>query len=361
MKKSLGILGFLCLILIGICAWQARELAARKQRLVRAEAALQEEQRVRMEQETASQYLERREREWREKTMQLTALVGSLRSAESAQASNYAGVPQASAPSVAGATNEAAGAPGGLFGKGMGEMMSKMMKDPNMKEFMRAQQKTALKKMYGPLIAELNLPPEQQQKLHDLLLDQHMQTIESSQGMFTEGGLDFKKVAEDAKEREKDNEAAIKDLVGNEKFAEFQESKKMMAERMQLSQFQEQMQETGTPLREDQTKQMLTVLKEERERYPPVFDATSAGAKDLAGVFADGQMERQIEWQEGLNQRVQERMAPILTPEQLKIYTGLQEQQLSMQKFGMKMAREMFNKGTPGPGANPVAVPEVQK
>src|SRR5687768_6320447 len=111
MKKSLIFLGFVCVVLIGICAWQARELSARKQRLVRTEAALQEEQRMRAEQEAASGHLERREREWREKVMQLSALVGSLRSSGSAQATNYTQVAQGAVPALAdgASTNEAAG------------------------------------------------------------------------------------------------------------------------------------------------------------------------------------------------------------------------------------------------------------
>jgi hypothetical protein len=360
MKKSLIFLSFLCLILIGVCGWQARELGLRKRQALRAEAALQEEQRIRAEQETASQYLQRRELEWREKAIQLSALVGTLRSSQSAHASNYAHLGQISEPTGGSETNDAAGSPGGLFGKGMGEMLSKMMKDPNMREFMRSQQKGAIKKMYGPLIADLKLPPEQQQKLTDLLLDQQMQTIERSQDIFKEGKMDFQKASEVSKEAEKGSEGAIQDLLGPEKFAEFQDYKKNMGERMQLGEFKEQMQEAGSPVREDQTKQMLAVIKEERERYPPVFDANAPGETDPAAVFNDGRMERQLEWQEELNRRVQERVASVLTPEQLKAYTSLQEQQLSMQKFGIKMAREMFGKGAPGPGTSPVAVPPVK-
>jgi hypothetical protein len=364
MKKTLVALCFVCLILIGICGWQARELAARKQQAVRAEAALREEQRVRGEQEAAAHYLERREQDWKEKAMQLTALVGSLRSAESAQASDAARPAQTSGSASAGTAqaNEAAGGPGGMFGKGMGAMISKMMKDPNMREMMRAQQKVALKKMYGSLIADLKLPPEQQQKLTDLLLDQQMQNIERSQDMFKEDGADFSKIAETAKEREKENEAAIQELLGTEKFEEFQDYKKTLGERMQLGEFKEQLQETGHPLRDEQSTQMMVVMKEERERYPPAFDANAAGGgKNLSGLFEDGAMERQMEWQEELNRRVQERVASILTPEQLKAYIAMQEQQLSMQKFGIKMAREMFGKGASGPVAHPVVVPPVGK
>src|SRR6185369_6121321 len=100
MKKSLIFLGFVCLVLIGVCAWQARELAVRKQQAVRAEAALREEQGARAEQETASRYLEKRERDWKEKAMQLSALVGTLRSSESAQGSNYTRVAQLSDPAT---------------------------------------------------------------------------------------------------------------------------------------------------------------------------------------------------------------------------------------------------------------------
>ena len=358
MKKTVIVLSAISVVLLGICAWQARELAARNAQVFRAEWALEEEQRGRAEQETAFRYLERRERDWQEKVMQLTAVVGSLRASEAAYASNYAHLAETSAPAGASQTNNATPGAGGLFGKGMGEMLSKMMKDPNMREFMRAQQKAVLKKMYGPLIADLNLPPDQQQKLHDLLLAQHMRNIERSQDMFTDGNADFKKIGETAKASEKESEAAIQDLLGPEKFAEFQDYKKTMAERMQLGEFKEQMQQAGSPVGDAQSKQMLAIIKEERERYPPEFDATAPDATDPSAAFNDGRMERQIEWQEEVNRRVQERVADVLAPEQLKAYTAIQDQQLSMQKFGIKMAREMFSKGAAGPGAAPTPVAE---
>ncbi len=361
MKKFLIFLAFLCLVLMGICAWQMRELSRTKHEASRTRLALAEEQQSRAEQASASRYVERREREWQEKAMQLTAMVGTLRSSESAHASNYARLAQASAPANGTQTPEAAGSSGGTFGKGMGEMISKMMNDPNMREFMRSQQSAIVKKMYGPLIRDLKLPPEQQQKLTDLLLDQQMQTLDRSQALMKDGNMDFKKMAADGAEVQKESDAAIQELLGPEKFAEFGEYKKTMAERMQLSEFKEQMKETASPLLDEQTQQMLAVIKEERERHPPVYDASSvAQAQDLESMFADGMMERQMAWQEELNRNVLARLSSILTPEQLKAYTGIQEQQLSMQKFGLKMAREMFGKGAsaPGPGAPPVRVPE---
>jgi hypothetical protein len=39
---------------------------------------------------------------------------------------------------------------------------------------------------------------------------------------------------------------------------------------------------------------------------------------------------------------VRERAIEVLAPEQLKAFADFQEQQLNMQKFGMKMAREIL-------------------
>src|SRR5688572_24133047 len=102
-----------CVVLIGVSGWQARELTARKHQAVRAEAALREERQIRAEQETATQYLERRERDWKEKAMQLSALVGTLRSS---QGSNHTLVAEASGAATSGQPNDAAGGAGAMFG-----------------------------------------------------------------------------------------------------------------------------------------------------------------------------------------------------------------------------------------------------
>jgi hypothetical protein len=47
---------------------------------------------------------------------------------------------------------------------------------------------------------------------------------------------------------------------------------------------------------------------------------------------------------EDYNKRVLDRAGLVLTPAQLQQFTDLQNQQASMQKLGLKMAREMFGK-----------------
>ena len=86
----------------------------------------------------------------------------------------------------------------------------------------------------------------------------------------------------------------------------------------------------------------MTFVQEERDKSPPQFGSGPEDVKDINKVFDGDAMDKHLEWQGQINHRVRERAANVLSPEQLKAFADFQEQQLSMQKFGIKMAREMF-------------------
>ena len=62
---------------------------------------------------------------------------------------------------------------------------------------------------------------------------------------------------------------------------------------------------------------------------------------ELEPVVAEN-LDRQLKWMEDYNRRVIDRAGQVLTPEQLAQYRTFQEQQVSMQKIGLKMAGQMF-------------------
>jgi hypothetical protein len=55
-----------------------------------------------------------------------------------------------------------------------------MMKNPQMKEMMKAQQKLAVDQMYASLPRYLGLPAETKEKLQALLLERHLAMAESA-------------------------------------------------------------------------------------------------------------------------------------------------------------------------------------
>src|SRR5262249_39877618 len=144
-------------------------------------------------------------------------------------------------------------------------------------------------------------------------------------------------------ERQKATQAQIKAFLGDEKYAQYEDYQKTLSDRMVLNQFQEQSAGTDTALRDEQKQQLMALVKEERARTPPIIDQDpTMTAENLQKIFNSELFDKQMQWQEDLNKRVLERAGAILSPEQLKEYTEFQASQLNMQRFGMKMAREMF-------------------
>lgn len=230
----------------------------------------------------------------------------------------------------------------GLFGKDMGQMLGKMMKDPAMREMMRGQQKATLNMMYSGLFKELDLSSEEKENLTSILSDAQMRNMENAQGMFGEKkegpAEDTQKLFADAKQQ---TEAEVKALLGDERFAQYEEYQKNIGERMQLDQLKTKMAAENLPLQGEQIAQLLQAMKEETAVVPPVIptDNTQPPRKEM---FLAENIEKQVKWMDDYNQRVLDRAEQILTPEQLKHYREFQEQQATMQKFGLNMARQMF-------------------
>ena len=205
--------------------------------------------------------------------------------------------------------------------------------------------------MYGGLAKELNLTTDQYEKLTELILDQQMQAMDKAQSFFNQNTTtEATNLAAVIGEEQKQSDDSIKALLGDDKFAQYNEYKKTMTERMQINLFKQQLDGGQFPLQEEQMKQLIALIGQEKERNPPVIsqDATRSG-EQLNKIFSGDLIDKQVQWQEEMNRRVLERAGQILTPEQLKAYGDFQNQQLSMQKLGMKMATEMFgNKNTAG-------------
>ena len=359
MKTKL--LGVITLVLTLLCAWQWQELRAAKKQLLEKERAVQEEVQARAAQEHKTAALEQQQSRLNGDVANLSSLVAAFRATEAKYATNVAVAAKpnfAENPTAAGDSSAEQG--GGLFGKGMSSMLAKMMKDPAMKDMMRTQQKSLMSTMYGGIAKDLNLTPDQNERLMGLLLDQHMKSIDQNLSLFApkEGGSTATTIASAIGEQQKASDESIQEVLGEEKFMQYQEYKKTLGERMQLTLFKQQVDDGQSALQDDQFKQLMTVIREERDKAPPAFSAgLQQDPANLEEMFSGDLLEDQMQWQEQMNQRVRDRAGQILTPEQLKAYGDFQSQQLNMQRLGMRMAREMF--GNKDGSVGDVTVPEA--
>jgi hypothetical protein len=317
--------------------------------------ALQAEVQAKAEQERQLKQLEQDRARLERQNQELADLTQSLRATEANQSSNLATLARrltATATNASGTTDDGAGA-----GAGISAMMEKMMKDPAMREMMRSQQKAMMSQMYGPLFQDLGLDATQREKFMEILLDTAMKGVEQAGSFFKPNTADKTEAMKVVSEQQKEMTASLKALLGDEKFAQYEEYQKTVGERVQLTQFQQQLAGTETPLQDSQMAQLMAILQEEKTRVPSVLsDDPNRSFEAMEAMKSEETMNRHFQWQEELNKRILERASSLLSDGQLKEYNGFLEQQLNMQRFGMRMAREMFGTGE----ATPVVQPEIR-
>jgi hypothetical protein len=341
-------LGAACVVLVQQLRG-ARESARAAAAVAEAEAVTRalNEERVRL--------VEKERARVEQQNKELADITHSLRQSEARQASNVTALVQ-----KLGGTNAAASTAAGADAeadKGMGDMMSKMMKDPAMREMIRSQQKSLMKTMYGALFKDLKLSADDQKKLTDLMIDGQLGGVDHMGDFFSKDDAARTNAMNAVTTQQKKVNDDIKSLLGEEKFAQYEAYQKSVGDRLVLNQFQQQL--GDTPLRDDQMKQLLQLMTDEKARTPPVFSEDPAHAAETYSQLASEEaLNKHFKWQEEYNKRVLEGAARVLTPEQMKEFTEFQESQMNQQRLGLKMAREMFGagKGATTPGDVPVIV-----
>ncbi|HMJ66476.1 MAG TPA: hypothetical protein VK615_14115 [Candidatus Binatia bacterium] len=338
--KAATVLFILSTILLGgVCTWQFGQLRRAEARAQQLRRQLETANQARSEEQRRANALDKRQAALTEQSYELAGIVAALR----ASGANTNAPKRDAELLTPGSDKEDEEGP--FSGKKMGQWLSKMMKDPAMKEMMRSQQKLSINMMYGSLFKEMPLTSEERSKFSELLLDEQMKSLELGEKALSGGVTNAATVAEQTRE----SESELKALLGEERFAQYQNYKKEMGERMQVDEFRKQLEGTDAALQEGQTKQLVRLMREEGEQAPLAIsqDPTELLA-NLDTALSGDMMEKQMQRQEEINRRVLERARDILTPAQLKAYGDYQTQQLNIQRIGLKMSREMFGAKSKG-------------
>ena len=233
--------------------------------------------------------------------------------------------------------------------------LAEMFKNPDMKEMIKNQQKTALSAMidknYGQLFADLHLTPEQSSALKDMLLNKQLDAAQMGMSMLSDD-LDATKRAELVQQVKAAGDAAdaqIKELLGDDNYAQFQSYEKTLGERMAVSGFKDQLGSGPTALTGDQEAQLLQAMTQERQnfKFTTDFSDKSNFSGDFASLFTEDKMNVFLQELEQLNQQYLTRAQGILAPEQLAAFQKYLSNQEALQKAGMQMAAKMFAPAKP--------------
>lgn len=234
-------------------------------------------------------------------------------------------------------------------------LLSEMFKNPEMKEMIKNQQKTALSAMvdknYGKFFADLHLTPEQSSALKDLILNKQLGAADMGLSMFSDDQDPAKRaeLVQQIKAASDTADAQIKEFLGEDNFAQFQNYEKSLGERMAVSGFKDQLGSGTTPLTDDQEQQLIQAMTQERQNFKFTTDLSdkSKFTGDLASMFTEEKMNVYFQESGQLNQQYLARAQGILSPDQLTGFEKYLNNQQTLQKAGMQMAVKMFAPAKP--------------
>jgi hypothetical protein len=228
--------------------------------------------------------------------------------------------------------------------------MSKIFKDPKMKEMIKSSQKMfmgpMIDKQYAALFQQLNMTPEQAATLKDLLQKKMLAGADAGMSMM-DGSLDTAQRADltkQIKSQTDDYDAQIKQFLGDDNYPAFQAYEKTVPDRMTVSQFSDQLAGGASPLSNDQQQQLAVAMNDARTSFKWTTDYSNKNpaSGDYASMFSEDKINQFTQEKEQFDQQFLTRAQQILTPEQAAAFQQFQTAQRQLQIMGMKMAANMF-------------------
>jgi hypothetical protein len=243
----------------------------------------------------------------------------------------------------------------------MGGMLARMMEDPGMRKMMRDQQRSMMDTMYGPLFKELGLAAEEKSRLTDLMLDNAMKGVAHAQELFGQGDPSQREaLVKTLTEEQKQSQVDIKALLGDERYAQYEDYTRNLGHRMAVDQLRARLESGTMPLQDTQSQQLLQIMREESQMGSDATGFASQGAdpaQNLNAIVSEEAMEEFFQKQVAVNQRVAERAATVLSAEQLAALGAQQASQLELQRMSLKMARQVMGGAGDAPARAPAAPP----
>jgi hypothetical protein len=229
--------------------------------------------------------------------------------------------------------------------------LAAMLKDPKMREMMKAQQQAVIGpmivKQYGDLFKQLGLTDDQQANLKDLIQKKMLAGADAGVSMLDDS-LDASQRADltkQIKSQRDDVDNEIKQALGDQNYQAFQTYEKTVPDRTSVNQFNDQFAGTSGGLSADQQTQLIQAMSDARNNFNWTSGLNQQNGNsnpDVASLLTDDNIEKFTQEREQFDDQFLGRAQQILTPEQLQAFKNFQVTQRQMQITAMKMAAQMF-------------------
>ena len=229
---------------------------------------------------------------------------------------------------------------GEKFASGLAEMMD----SPEMQETIRMQIENALiNPVFGDFIKDLGMDEMDTETFRNLLSHRFMIGASAGMKLMSSDKEQRAELKDQVKLEEETVDSMIKEMLGEEKFKEFEEYKNTMGERMALNQFNQQLGMSGSNLTTEQNNQLVSAMHEARleaQKETSYFNAENADISD----FNDENLQKYQNQQQAINSKTLERSKTILDDKQFEKFELFLINLQRQQEMQLKMAQKMFGK-----------------
>jgi hypothetical protein len=258
------------------------------------------------------------------------------------------------------------------------ERQAALMRDPEYRDAMLAQQKMGLRQTNPNLARDLDLTPEQADRLFTALAEQQLRSMDNTNPWAFGEQPDQAKVQEFQRkmmEQQTANETELKRVLGDAKYREYQEYQSLSGVRWEADRVRTALANAGVPLDESLTKPLLKTLQDQQQKMmqqmataaAPSHGSVVQVAGVQAGFISDNgstpdmlqMQEKSLDFQAQHQKRQRDALARVLTPEQLKVIEEQHNTELQMQRAQLRMMRAQQEAGLMDPAQGNVVQEEA--
>jgi hypothetical protein len=234
------------------------------------------------------------------------------------------------------------------------ERQRALMSDPEYRDALRVQHRSAFVRTNPDVIEELGLTREQADQFFSLLAEQTLRAMDVSQATLYDPAADPKTIEDQQRKMiamQRANEAEIARVLGPQKLKAWQEYQSTAVVRYQANDIAQLLASNGVPLQPELAKPLRKILAQEQKRMEQETqkqievsaraDLTQTNMFVLQNEYGAKHLER-LEEQ---SRRTREALSSILTPQQLEIYAQEQDANIRVQRAQWSTMREYSQAG----------------
>jgi RNA polymerase sigma factor (sigma-70 family) len=226
-------------------------------------------------------------------------------------------------------------------------VLSGIQADPAMAKMIRDQQKVGLGKIYKDFAEKLKLPPEQADKLNDLLADNVMENIDHITAVLRDGLTPAEMepifAGQEAALLEK-----VQELLGPEGLADYQEYTRRLASNVSAEQIKGMLSGESTE-QEAKAHQlyelMLQVTQDTLASAGLPADYQTIPILNFRNIASETEAEKNLKLMDGVYASVMARSGTFLSPEDIEKLGEYREKAITSQRAALMMNRKMMSPG----------------